>query len=124
MTRDGWGAADARREEVREEDASRQRVLFGDRIEREFRAFHAEHQVVFQRIVAMARQAKAAGRNAVGIGRYFEAMRWEQYLGTRDSQGFKLNNNFRSRYVRLIEDECPDLRGMFRKRRLRCELEA
>lgn len=114
-----WTAHDAREEEAREEQASRQGELFEDRIEREFRAFHAVNPVVYNRIVSMARQAKAAGRKAVGIGRYFEAMRWEQYLGTIDTMGFKLNNNFRSRYVRLVERQCPDLVGMFRKRRLR-----
>ena len=40
-------------------------------------------------------------------------------MGSTDRDGFKLNNNFTSRYARLIEREHPELRGFFRKRRLR-----
>jgi hypothetical protein len=88
-----------------------------DRVGLAFAKFHAENPEVMERLVAMARKYREAGISR-GIGYFFEVMRHERIMASRDAQGFKLNNNFRSRYARLIERKCPDLVGFFRKRRL------
>ena len=94
-----------------------------DRVELAFLVYHPAHPWVFERLVEMARRYAAAGRRR-GIGFFFEMLRHEVFMrGTQDTDGFKLNNNFRSRYARLIEEECSDLRGYFRKRRLRARIE-
>jgi len=39
-------------------------------------------------------------------------------IETQDPDGWKLNNNYTSRYARLVMDECPDLDGFFNTREL------
>ena len=83
-----------------------------------FIKFRDENPRVMANLIAMTRRAKLAGHNRVGIGMLFEVLRWDQMMATRRSEDdFKLNNNFRSYYVREIEERCPDLVGMFEKRR-------
>ena len=93
-----------------------------DRIEREFNAYHAAHPWIIERIVSMVKRYKQVGRRR-GIGFFFEVLRHERLIESGDVDGFKLNNNYRSRYARLIEREHPSLRGFFRKRRLRGVIE-
>jgi hypothetical protein len=83
-----------------------------------FERFHEANPHVYQMIVRLARQARAAGRRRVGIGMLFEVLRWNYTVLTAGSD-FKLNNSFRSRYVRLIERREADLREFFETRDLR-----
>ena len=39
-------------------------------------------------------------------------------MTTSDTSGFKLNDHYTSRYARLIMEREPDLRGIFRTRKL------
>jgi len=49
----------------------------------------------------------------------WEVMRWETGLGdSSKADGFRLNNNFRSRYVRMLAKK-PGLAVLFATRRLR-----
>lgn len=91
-------------------------------IEESFLRFHQENPDVYDQLVAMARKAKVAGKTRIGIKRLWEAMRWEMDLRA-GSEEFALNNNFTSRYARLIMAEQPDLRGLFETRALRSEHE-
>lgn len=92
--------------------------LFDDPIDAAFRAFHHQHPEVYRELAALARQWKAAGHNKVGMAALFEVLRWQRGLATRDVDGFKLNNNFRSRYARLLMANEPDLNGFFETREL------
>lgn len=50
----------------------------------------------------------------------WERARWEFVMGTDDqSSDFKLNNNYHSRYARLIMEQEDDLDGFFDLRELR-----
>lgn len=89
-----------------------------DRVERAFRVYHAAHPWVLARLVSMVRRYHGIGKRR-GIGFFFEVLRHEYLMDSTDGDGFKLNNNFRSRYARMIERDHPGLRGFFRKRRLR-----
>lgn len=84
-------------------------------IQAQFEEFHAANPHVYKEIVRMALQWKNMGKNCLGIGRVFEVLRWNAAIST-SSVDFKLNNNYRSRYVRMIEDQEPDLVGIFRTR--------
>lgn len=66
----------------------------------------------------MAREWKKMGNSKLGIGMVFEVMRWNTAITTQ-SQDFKLNKDYRSRYVRLVESQEEDLVGVFRKRTLK-----
>lgn len=80
-----------------------------------FEQFHAQNPEVYRQIVREARKLKAAGWRHFGIAAIFEALRYRAALRTANDS-FKLNNNFRSFYARLIMREYPDLDGFFRVR--------
>ncbi len=94
------------------------RALTPDKIQRQFEKFHHNNPGVYSRLVALARQLKAANVTRYGIGSLFEVLRWERSLKKAKGERFLLNNNYRSRYVRLIERQEPDLKGFFETRKL------
>jgi hypothetical protein len=85
----------------------------------EFLAFHEANPKVYEELVKLARQAKAKGRTTIGIGMLWEVLRWHFWLETKGDDEFKLNNNHRSRYARLIMGLEVDLAGVFVTRELR-----
>lgn len=84
-----------------------------------FHAFHAEHPEVYRHLVRLARQAVAAGHDKVGIGMLYEVLRWQFMVGDLTGTGFKLNNNYRSRYARMIAARERGLSTIFETRELR-----
>lgn len=95
-------------------------VLGGRRsIDDRFQQFHADHPEVYDEIVFLARELKVAGHKRVGMKLIFEVVRWRRLLrGVPDSEGFKLNNVYSSRYSRLVMEQEPDLAGFFETREL------
>ncbi len=89
----------------------------GRTIEQDFREFHAAHPEVYVRLVAMCHEAKLAGVHRIGIGMLWEVLRWERTI-KRNGEDFKLNNNYRSYYARLIMTHNPSLSGIFETRML------
>lgn len=88
-------------------------------IEKKFLAFHKENPEVLDILVDLALQAKRAGKRKIGIKMLWEVMRWNRFLETNDPDGYKLNNNFPSRYARLMMENHPELDGLFEIRKLR-----
>jgi hypothetical protein len=88
------------------------------RIDRAFAEFHAANPDVYRCLVSLARDLRARGHQRLGIGMLFEVVRWQRHMTTVDADGFKLNNNYRSRYARLIMADEPDLAGAFELREL------
>jgi hypothetical protein len=89
-------------------------------IEEAFEAFHAANPWVYDALVRLARDLSRRGRHVMGIGMLFEVLRWHWYRTTDDPHSeFKLNNNYRSRYARLIMRRERDLDGIFNLRELR-----
>jgi len=86
--------------------------------DRAFQAFHEANPAVYAALVRLARQANQQGRERGGMKMLWEVMRWERYLVTDDPTGFKLNNNYTSRYARLIMESEEDLAGFFETREL------
>lgn len=82
-----------------------------------FLRFHGENPHVYEQLLAMAQQAQQAGASKLGIGMMFEVLRWQATLRT-GGDDFKLNNNYRSYYARLIVARNPSLEGVFEMRRL------
>ena len=95
-------------------------IPFENKWERLARQFHAENPGVYMQLVGYARQAKQAGYSRIGIELPWNRMRWDWMLRTSaDGTGFKLNQNYKAFYARLIMEQEPDLAGMFETRRLR-----
>ena len=86
-------------------------------IDAAFWKFHRENPLVYNKLVELARQARASHKRKIGIGMLFEVLRWNHMIQTRGDH-FKLNNNFRSRYVRLISEKHPELADLFETRKL------
>lgn len=86
-------------------------------IDERFRAFHAAHPQVLEALVALAREAKARGRERIGAKALWERARWDLWLDA-GGEPYRLNNDFTSRYARLIADTHPELAGLFEFRAL------
>lgn len=97
---------------------------FGPRdrsIQERFEDFHAANPRIYDLLVRFARDAKRAGRRQYGIAAIFERVRWHIYIETQRDDDFKLNNDYRSRYARMIMDREPDLAEFFELRELKTE---
>lgn len=93
-----------------------------DRIQTEFQTFHAEHPEVYTQLVRLARTWQANGSAKLGIATLFEVLRWNSHLNPDHTGGYKLNNNYRALYARLIMDQEPDLEGLFELRERTAQL--
>lgn len=85
-----------------------------------FHDFHAHNPQVFAELEKLAQVMIAKGRKKIGIGLLFEVLRWEFYMNTDDPNSeFRLNNNYRSHYARLLIERNPELTDALELRHLR-----
>jgi hypothetical protein len=84
----------------------------------DFIQFNTDHPDVYEELVTLARNVKNRGYTNYGIASLFEVMRYHRATSGRDRLGFKMNNNYRSHYARLIMEQEDDLEGFFRTRKL------
>lgn len=83
-----------------------------------FEEFHRENPAVYAELVRLARRWTSGGRDRVGVALLMEVARWNLALRTRGGD-FKINNNFKPLYARLIMAQEPDLAGIFETRECR-----
>jgi hypothetical protein len=83
-----------------------------------FAAFDRANPMVYTLLAREARALIAAGHTKIGIGMLWERLRWLYAMDTTGDE-FRLNNNFRSHYARLLMEREPDLAGVFETRELR-----
>ena len=95
-----------------------QMALLPDEIEVRFVKFHQDNPKVYETLVELAREWKAAGNDKCSIKMLFEILRWQYGIRTRTAEPFALSNDFTSRYARLIAANEPDLAEMFMFRQL------
>ena len=88
-------------------------------IRERFTTFHNGNPDVYRQIVDIARQMKSRGVEKMGISLIFERLRWLHFIEVQTAEGFKLSNDFRAEYARLIMNREPDLEGFFETRALR-----
>jgi hypothetical protein len=90
-------------------------------IEARFREFHAANPQVLGELLKLARRARGRGATKLGIGMLWEVLRWQLTFETYEpaETPFKLNDHYRSRYVRLICEQDPELGRLFELRELR-----
>lgn len=84
-----------------------------------FVEFNHENPHVYDRLVELTREWVAAGHERCAIGMLWEVLRWRSGLDVEQVGEFKLNDHFRSLYVRMMMDLEPDLDGVFEVRALR-----
>jgi hypothetical protein len=91
-----------------------------DTIAERFRQFHFDNPTVYAHIVKLARELYRKGRERIGMKALYEQIRWHILLGTIRVRGeYALNNDFTSRYVRMLIEEYPVFKGLFELRHLR-----
>lgn len=86
-------------------------------IDAAFQAFHEANPHVYEELRMLALRARRAGSERIGMKMLFEVVRWRHTLRTQGDD-FKLNNNFTSRYARMLMQE-PELADAFEIRGLR-----
>jgi hypothetical protein len=81
-----------------------------------FLKFHSSNPEVYNNLVRLAREFRA-GNNSnrkMGIAMLFEVLRWNYYLNVdMGEEEFKLSNDFRAPYARLIMERESDLADAF-----------
>jgi hypothetical protein len=96
----------------------RQLTLMPDPIDQAFYEFHHTNPHVYTALCRLARRWKSAGHDRCARNMLFETLRFDEGLRTGSTDGLKLNNNFRSRYARIIQANEADLAGFFETRAL------
>jgi hypothetical protein len=88
-----------------------------NRITSAFLKFHKENpQVYFElRNLALRWQARFPNKRC-SISMLYEVLRWNLSLRINSTDEFKLNNNFRSRYARMLISCNPEFAGLFETR--------
>lgn len=87
---------------------------------RKFMAFHEANPAVYRELVKLARELRKRGHKRGGIKMLWEVVRWRRMLETtNEHSGFKLCNNYHSRYARLIMDQEEDLVDFFDTKELK-----
>ncbi|MGW2022035.1 hypothetical protein [Streptomyces decoyicus] len=90
-------------------------------IQAQFEVFHQLNPWVLQALESLTGDyLKRVGQARVGIGMLFEVLRW-RYAAATAGDEFRLNNNFRSRYVRLLIERHPEWAPAFEVRALRTD---
>ncbi len=81
-----------------------------------FVTFDAKNPAVYRELRALALLLLDRGNRRYGIGGLFEVLRWQRAMKTTDAD-FKLNNNYRAFYARLLMRSEPRLAGFFEVRK-------
>lgn len=92
-----------------------------DETQKRFLRFHNENPHVYEKLVALARQVHRAGHKNYSIWALFARLRWHYDFETECEKGFKLCNDYTSRYSRMLMEKEPELAGFFRIRPLKSE---
>ena len=89
-------------------------------LEEEFLKFHDENPHVYTELVKIAEFARSKGRGRWGIAALFERLRWISEFETVGNI-YKLNNNFRAFYARMLMTDHPKFASFFQIRRSAAE---
>jgi hypothetical protein len=90
-----------------------------DSIQVRFERFHATNPHVYEWLVREARAQMATGIGQLAIADLFEDLRRWSRVRTNTTENYKVSNDFRAHYARLIMAQEPDLKGFFTTRQQR-----
>lgn len=93
-------------------------VVEGETIQQRFESFHAHNPWVYAALESLTLDWLSRGRKRIGIKMLFEILRW-QYGRSTTGDEFKLNNNYPSRYARLLIENHPEWADVFHTRELK-----
>jgi len=81
-----------------------------------FVKFHADHPEVYSELLELARGILKRRRNRWSISSLFEVLRWQRLVNHQTDESldpFKLCNNYRAFYARLLMLQEPELEDFF-----------
>jgi hypothetical protein len=87
-----------------------------DQHKADFLTFHRNNPHIWKLLIRFARQATRAGLSKLSIALLIERVRWEVYVVTRSTDGYKINNNFGAFYARKL-NRLDEFAGMFEIRK-------
>lgn len=87
-------------------------------LDQKFKNFDQNHPEVYLYFKKFAKKAMTSGLKKYGAKAIFERIRWHFTIDVV-SEDFKINNNYVSRYVRKLIDECPEFKSFFETRTLK-----
>lgn len=90
----------------------------GESIDQQFARWHAANPWVLGYLERKVDALLAAGATRVGLKQVWEVLRYDHRIATRGDT-FKANNNYTSRYARLLIERRPELAGVIETRELR-----
>jgi hypothetical protein len=91
-----------------------------DHIQEQFERFHALHPEIYAEFRQIALKLLQHGRSHYGSKAIFEVIRYHRALsGKGETELFKINNNYSSRYARKLMDEDERFCGFFEIREIR-----
>lgn len=91
-------------------------LVFDASTAQRFETFNRENPQVYRTLVRLAREwVQRTGRHKLGISMLFERARWDLAIAT-NAADYKLNNNYRAWFARLIMAQEPDLAHVFELR--------
>jgi hypothetical protein len=85
-----------------------------------FGEYHAANPHVYDALRRFALEARRSGRPRMSINMLHERVRWYTTVEAHEDD-FKLNNNWRPFYARLLMESEPELRGFFETRQARAD---
>lgn len=86
-----------------------------------FERFNSNHPEVYGQLKTLCRRWRRGSERPWSIKGAFEVLRWERQIAglPAEDEDWKLNNNYHSRYARLLMEQESDLDGIFELRELR-----
>ena len=91
-----------------------------DSIQEQFCRFDAMHPEIYQEFCQIALELHRRGRSHYGSKAILEVIRYHRILsGKSETEPFKINNNYSSRYARKLMDEDERFCDFFELRELR-----
>lgn len=86
-------------------------------LDTQFQEFHESNPHVYRRLEGLA-AGWLGTHERVGMKMLWEVLRWQTGVQT-SGKPWKLNNNYTSRYARLLADRHPDWKGRIHTRELK-----
>jgi hypothetical protein len=83
--------------------------------ERDFNDFHSQNPHVYTALEDLAVRASNAGVKRLGVGALVETLRYSASLQTQ-GDAYKINNNYRALYARLLILKRPELASLLETR--------
>jgi hypothetical protein len=89
------------------------------KLEADFHRYHEEHPEVYDKLKKLSLELLSRGIKHYGIAALVEVVRYHGTVSASRADEYKIPNNTRPYYARLLMANCPELEGFFTTRTLR-----